>query len=294
MISLKNPNFFCAKISHLRINKSEDIILYTDVSKRTGCGAWLSHCDGRIIEEGFIRWSKEEIELFEKRLISSASNSQAGVSINVLEFFSVVYFVLIWRDKLKGCVVKTNCDNTATVAWLKRMRASGQSWVSESLMKLFSLVCLKFGKFRSSRKYKGQGLVERSIGNGGFAKLLAEMHSSAMGSSLARSTQASRDSAVIAWNRFCEIAVIDIFCRYEKEPYSVSETIYVVMAFASFESIRGIIDKPMIYLRRISPFCQKNVSSVVMSITTSVSQSNQIKSGMSRGVTRRYITKFTR
>lgn len=61
-----------------------------------------------------------------------------------------------------------------------------------------------------------------------------------MGSSLARSTQASRDSAVIAWNRFCEIAAIDIFCRYEKEPYSVSETIYVVMAFASFESIRGI------------------------------------------------------
>ena len=144
LISLKNPNFFSAKISHLRINKSEDIILYTDASKRTGCGAWLSHCDGRIIEEGFIRRSKEEIELFEKRLISSDSNPQAGVSINVLEFFAVVYFVLIGRDKLKGCVVKTNCDNTVTVVWLKRMRASGQSWVSESLMKLFSLVCLKF------------------------------------------------------------------------------------------------------------------------------------------------------
>ena len=45
---------------------------------------------------------------------------------------------------MEGDVVRTICDNSATVSLLARMRACGKSPVSEALMKLFALVCLKF------------------------------------------------------------------------------------------------------------------------------------------------------
>jgi hypothetical protein len=97
MISLKNPNFLSAKISHMRVNKTADVILYTDASKTIGGGAWVERLDGSISLEGFIRWTKEEIELFENSKASSMLDPQVGVSINVLEFFAVVHFVIIWR-----------------------------------------------------------------------------------------------------------------------------------------------------------------------------------------------------
>ena len=81
--------------------------------------------------------------MFRKQKLTKLNNDETGVSINVLEFFAVVYFVLIWRHELKGYIVRTNCDNSATVSWLARMRACGKSPVSEALMKLFALVCLK-------------------------------------------------------------------------------------------------------------------------------------------------------
>jgi hypothetical protein len=37
--SLKKPDFFSARISHLRVNKKEDISLYTDASSEIGGGA---------------------------------------------------------------------------------------------------------------------------------------------------------------------------------------------------------------------------------------------------------------
>ena len=40
--SLKNPDLFSARISHLRVNIKEDISLYTDASSEVGEGAWLS------------------------------------------------------------------------------------------------------------------------------------------------------------------------------------------------------------------------------------------------------------
>jgi hypothetical protein len=142
--SLKNPDLFSARISHLRINTKEDILLYTDASSEVGGGAWLSRDDGKVIKDGFIRWSVNELAMFKNHPFRVGTEAVDGVSINVLEFFAVFHFVLMWRHELKGLVIRTNCDNAATVAWLSRMRACGRSPVSESLMKLFSLVCLKF------------------------------------------------------------------------------------------------------------------------------------------------------
>jgi hypothetical protein len=106
MISLKNPNFFSVKISHMRVNKAADVILYTDASKTIGRGAWVEQLDQGISLEGFIRWTKEETELFDNNTASSTIDLHAGVSINVLEFSAVVHFVIIWRNEIKGRVVK--------------------------------------------------------------------------------------------------------------------------------------------------------------------------------------------
>ena len=69
-------------------------------------------------------------------------NEGTKVGINVLEFFAVCHFVIVWRQSLRGKVVKCNCDNSVAVAWLSTMRASNKSLVAESLMKIFSLFCI--------------------------------------------------------------------------------------------------------------------------------------------------------
>jgi hypothetical protein len=84
MISLKNPNFLSAKISHMRVDKNADVSLYTDASKTIGGGAWVEQLDQGISLEGFIRWTKEEIELFENSKASSMLDPQVGVSVRYL------------------------------------------------------------------------------------------------------------------------------------------------------------------------------------------------------------------
>jgi len=96
----------------------------------------MSKKDDEIVKEGFIRWSPDELSMFKNWGSSSQSVTNDKVSINVLEFFAVFHFLLTWRHELKGMVIRTNCDNTATVTWLSRMRTCGRSSVSEALMKL--------------------------------------------------------------------------------------------------------------------------------------------------------------
>ena len=62
--SIKKPDFFSAKISHLRINRKENISLYTDASSEISGGAWISKKDGEIVEDGFIRCSPDELSMF--------------------------------------------------------------------------------------------------------------------------------------------------------------------------------------------------------------------------------------
>jgi hypothetical protein len=145
LMSLKDPFVFAAKISHMRVIKSADISLYTDASTSVGGGAWLSSTDDQVLQEGFFRWSPEEIASIKRSGLDSKNflmNEGTKVGINVLEFFAVFHFVIVWRQSLRGKVVKCNCDNSVAVAWLSTMRASNKSPVAESLMKIFSLFCI--------------------------------------------------------------------------------------------------------------------------------------------------------
>jgi hypothetical protein len=81
-----------------------------------------------------------------------------------------------------------------------------------------------------------------------------------MDASLERSTQATGSSAVKAWVRFCEIVGANMLCIEGTNPYSTSDTIYLIMAFSSFEAIRGINPKSTfsVYLSAIKNFYIRN------------------------------------
>ena len=137
--SMSNPHILSASISHLRRNIVADEVLFTDASTSIGGGGWLANSVNDISGsrmEGFIRWSPEEMSAFE-----SGINGKI-IDINVLEFFVVIYFVLIWGQELKGKVVNIKCDNTAAICWLLKMRASNKSPVAETLIKVFALYCV--------------------------------------------------------------------------------------------------------------------------------------------------------
>jgi hypothetical protein len=111
LMSLKDPFVFAAKISHMRVIKSADISLYTDASTSVGGGAWLSSTDDQVLQEGFFRWSPEEIASIKRSGLDSKNflmNEGTKVGINVLEFFAVFHFVIVWRQSLRGKVVKCN------------------------------------------------------------------------------------------------------------------------------------------------------------------------------------------
>ena len=56
--------------------------------------------------------------------------------------YAVVYYVMLWADKLQGSVAFVECDNTAAVAWLMKSRAAGGNLATDALAKIFSLLIL--------------------------------------------------------------------------------------------------------------------------------------------------------
>ena len=80
-----------------------------------------------------IRWTREE----------KAAFIEMEVSINVLEYFTAVYYIMLWSEKCENKVIHLECDNTAAVSWIVKSRA-GHSSYADALTKVFSLFCLKY------------------------------------------------------------------------------------------------------------------------------------------------------
>ena len=136
--SMSNPHILSASISHLRRNLVADEQLFTDASSTIGGGGWIPiimNGDGTTKREGFIRWSPEELYAFATGIDGKA------IDINVLEFFVVIYFILLWGNELRGKIIEIQCDNTAAIAWLSNLRACSKSPVAETLIKVFALYC---------------------------------------------------------------------------------------------------------------------------------------------------------
>jgi hypothetical protein len=73
---------------------------------------------------------------------SAASEIPAPVSINVLEFATAVFAVVVAAPMLRGQVVDIGTDNTAALCWLVRHRSSAGA--ADALLKLLALTCVLY------------------------------------------------------------------------------------------------------------------------------------------------------
>jgi hypothetical protein len=129
-----NPNIMGANISSIRRELKAEIYLRSDASSTIGGGAYISESlngDEVHMDNSAIRWTREELDMFK----------QENVSINVLEYFTAIYYIMLWVSNFRGKVVHIECDNTAAVSWLLKRRTKNHP-TANSLVKLFSLFCM--------------------------------------------------------------------------------------------------------------------------------------------------------
>ena len=90
---------------------------------------------GEAIELGGaqIRWTRAELEVFR----------EMNISINVLEYFTAMFYIMVWASEFEGRVIHVECDNTAAVSWLMKSRANGGNVVANLLAKIFTLFLLR-------------------------------------------------------------------------------------------------------------------------------------------------------
>ena len=135
LVAFQQPHVLAASISSVRRTLCPDRFMHTDASTSVGGGAYVSATKDSEALADFkaepIRWTRAEMLMFQ----------QMGISINVLEYFTVVYYVMLWGDTFRNMVVHVKCDNTAAVSWIMRNRAKNNT-AAESLSRIFSLFCL--------------------------------------------------------------------------------------------------------------------------------------------------------
>ena len=137
VIAHHRPGSLAASIDAVRRDRVPDLFLVSDASSTVGGGAWVAlSLEGSPLEpfneNSSIRWSADEIIIFES----------SGVSINVLEYYVVVYYILLWGNEFRNKIIHVKCDNSSAVSWIVKSRAL-HSPFADALSKLFSLFCLK-------------------------------------------------------------------------------------------------------------------------------------------------------
>ena len=136
LVAYNSPGLIGDSINHLRTNLVATRFARTDASSTVGGGAVLSLSEGGdpISEAGnAIRWTKAELNLF----------IQLKISINVLEYFVIVYYTMIWVEHLAGQVISVECDNTSAVSWILKHRTRSEGGEGlDAVAKMFTLFCL--------------------------------------------------------------------------------------------------------------------------------------------------------
>ena len=125
-LSLSTP------IHLMRSNPEVIWVLTTDASTSVGGGAWLSRFADPTFTphgKGCLRWTVDEL---------AAIASNPGI-INILEYITVIYYVLCWGHLFRNSVVAVRCDNTAAVSWLSKNRSGGQLKAAYDLVQIAAL-----------------------------------------------------------------------------------------------------------------------------------------------------------
>ena len=99
-----------------------------------------SLAEASAVRKASFRWSAEELVVFQE---FRESHDGKPLDINVMEYFTIIFLVMLWGSELAGQRVGVRCDNTAAVAWLQKSRASNKSPVAEAMVHAFSLYCIR-------------------------------------------------------------------------------------------------------------------------------------------------------
>lgn len=133
------PRLIAASISAVRRSPSlPSRYLVTDASSLVGGGAQVSGTRGGSELEEYkgtrpVRWTKKERMTF----------IELGVSINVLEYFIVIYYVMLWGESFRNMVIHIECDNTSAISWIMKNRTKCGT-AADTLARIFSLFCLTY------------------------------------------------------------------------------------------------------------------------------------------------------
>ena len=140
--SMRDPHVLAADISSVRRRLIPSVFVFSDASTSTGGGGWMggSLDESSAVRKASFRWSDEEVAAFEEFRVH---HDGKPVDINVLEYFTVMFLVMLWGPELAGQKVGIRCDNTAAVAWLQKNRASNKSPIAEAMVHAFSLYCIR-------------------------------------------------------------------------------------------------------------------------------------------------------
>jgi hypothetical protein len=135
IVAHRYPYLVGNSIANSRKFKVPQLYLQTDASTSVGGGATVSESlngPPLSMEGQCIRWTREEMMAF----------ISWNVTINVLEYFTVIYYVMFWAHLMAGKVIHIECDNTSAVKWLVSNRVKSECEGADTLAKLFSLFCL--------------------------------------------------------------------------------------------------------------------------------------------------------
>ena len=164
-ISAMKPELVTRSINYVSTRSRGEYYMVTDASTSVGGDGTIAQMrtdqtPGAIIRTGIIRWCKfaemTAINSYNQEFLELAAQEPEKASINVLEFFVVLYLTVANVDLLKGCVVHTRCDNTAAVSWINKLRGSNKSQISILLLRTFALVCFSYNIHFSCTHISGE------------------------------------------------------------------------------------------------------------------------------------------
>lgn len=136
LVAYHHPHVLGVSIDAVRRVKVPTMYMRTDASTSVGGGGLVSlSAGGELLDvpDDAIRWTAEEMRVFVSQ----------GISINTLEYYAAIYFVMLWSHLFVGQIVHLECDNTAAVSWLMKCRANAGNEAADALVKIFSLFCLR-------------------------------------------------------------------------------------------------------------------------------------------------------
>ena len=172
------PNLFGAKLENLEFGRQPTWFVRTDACTSHGGGGWLSKSNtwvpGANVSRCFaLRWTVDEMvninkwikeiprpstvadmEVLKDNLhhyCSDKTDPQSpdsdaasflfsfSLDINVLEFATAVFAVMLWAPVIQGRCVCLGADNTATLCWLVKHKTTNLA--SDVILKLLALTC---------------------------------------------------------------------------------------------------------------------------------------------------------